>query len=323
VVNATSEVASSNETEPRSLVRWSGSFGRHLFRRLRERDDVASNDALERRTLAWLSVARPAYESARELESDPLRREARGLLATEMYRVALHAALVASDPRLENRPAADVWAARRKNLEELGVDANALLACGDQFVAPGSLVATATVPDLVDPTAMRLVARAALISAEGPLRRRRARLRRHAGVMALVIVVLALVGYGLHEWVTSKPDLLRHAASKTSSVYSVFDPESMAFCTDAEDGPWIEFDFGKPTRFSSMTIENRRDCCADRAVPLIVEVRSDGSEYREVIRRAQVFKVWSPTFQPVSARFVRLRVPRKTLLHLKTVMAHP
>jgi hypothetical protein len=269
-------------------------------------------------------VARPAYESARELESDPLRHEKRGLLATEMYRVALHAALVAGDPRLEDKSAAEVWDARRKDLEKLGVDAEVLMACGDQFVVPGSLVSTAHAPDLVDPTAMRAAARAALTAAEEPFRRRRARVRRRAGVAALAVVALALVGYAIHARVTSKPDLLRHAASKTSSVYSVFDPEDMAFCTDADaGGPWIEFDFGKPTRFSSMTIENRRDCCADRAVPLVVEARSDGSEFRELTRRAQVFKVWNPTFPTVTARFVRLRVPRKTFLHLKTVMAHP
>jgi hypothetical protein len=147
--------------------------------------------------------------------------------------------------------------------------------------------------------------------------------RRGAGVAALVAVFLTLVGYGVHARATSKPDLLLHAASKTSSVYLSMDAENMSFCTDNDAEPWIEFDFGRPTSFSSMTIENRRDCCAERAVPLIVEVRSDGSEYKEVTRRAHAFKIWKPAFQTVTARFVRLRVPRKTYLHLMSVMAHP
>jgi hypothetical protein len=66
-------------------------------------------------------------------------------------------------------------------------------------------------------------------------------------------------------------------------------------------------------------VENRGSCCQERAVPLIVELSTDGNTWQEVARRKKKFQGWETRFRPQSARFVRLRVPRKTVFHLRRV----
>jgi hypothetical protein len=95
------------------------------------------------------------------------------------------------------------------------------------------------------------------------------------------------------------------------------------FHTNEDDNPWFELDLGQPTTFSSMTIVNRSDHMPERAVPLIVEIGDDRQTWRELARRDELFTTWHPKFPATSARFVRVRVPRKTYLHLEAVRVHP
>ena len=95
------------------------------------------------------------------------------------------------------------------------------------------------------------------------------------------------------------------------------------FHTKEEEDPWFRYDFGKKTEFSSMKIENRQDGESARAVPLIVEVGDDGSHYREVARQKEDFNLWKPSFPRQNARYVRLRVPRRSILHLENVEVNP
>jgi hypothetical protein len=97
----------------------------------------------------------------------------------------------------------------------------------------------------------------------------------------------------------------------------------MFFCTKEETNPWFQYDLGAATNFSSMTIVNRLDGkLQNRATPLIVEVSDDGKKFREVIRRTEDFDTWKPKFAKQTARYVRLRVPKKTFLHLEAVRVH-
>ena len=70
---------------------------------------------------------------------------------------------------------------------------------------------------------------------------------------------------------------------------------------------------------SRVRVLNRDDCCAERAIPLVVEVSLDRHGWHEVARRKDQFEDWTAKFSPVSARYVRLRVPRRSILHLKSV----
>jgi hypothetical protein len=87
--------------------------------------------------------------------------------------------------------------------------------------------------------------------------------------------------------------------------------------------PWFQYDLGTKTQFSSLTVKNRQDAEPGRAVPLVVEVSDDAKKFREVARRNDEFNVWKPSFPAQSARYVRLRVARKSILHLELVQVHP
>ena len=100
-------------------------------------------------------------------------------------------------------------------------------------------------------------------------------------------------------------------------------PTRVLFHTLAESSPWYQVDLGAPTTFSSATIVNRQDMAMPLAVPLVVEVSDDGTTFREVARRNEVFSTWLATFPPQTARYFRLRVDRLSTLHLEAVRVHP
>lgn len=98
--------------------------------------------------------------------------------------------------------------------------------------------------------------------------------------------------------------------------------EGAFFATNDDVNPWWIIDLQAPQRLGSVTIVNRSDCCPDRAVPLALELSADGQKWREVARRTDTFRSWKPSFAPTTARYVRLRALRRTLLHFKDVRIH-
>jgi hypothetical protein len=93
--------------------------------------------------------------------------------------------------------------------------------------------------------------------------------------------------------------------------------------TQPENEPWFELDLGSVQGISGAQVVNRLDCCTERAVPLVLEVSTDHKKWREVIRSTQPFREWKPSFAKVSARWVRLRIPKYGTLHLKRVRILP
>lgn len=144
----------------------------------------------------------------------------------------------------------------------------------------------------------------------------------------LVVAVLVLVGARL-----SRPvDLAAGKPWRTSSKWIDCDPNIgrcgshvtlVLFHTNEDESPWFEIDLQQPTAFSSVTVVNRSDFMPERAVPLILEVSDDQATWTELARRNEVFSRWSPSFPKVTKRFVRVRVPRRTFLHLEGVQVHP
>lgn len=88
------------------------------------------------------------------------------------------------------------------------------------------------------------------------------------------------------------------------------------FQTQIEAEPWIEFDLGAERRIEMVTVQNRLDCCQDWSVPLVIEVGDGARRWREVGRRVEPFYFYTALFPAAPARYVRLRVPRQTSLHL-------
>jgi hypothetical protein len=139
----------------------------------------------------------------------------------------------------------------------------------------------------------------------------------------LVVAVLLALGAGVRRLLRG-PDLASNVSLRVSSTWNgcANDPPCMAllFHTDPEPNPWAELDLGAPKTIQRIEITNRTDCCGDRAVPLIVESSMDRANWTSVGRRDTEFQTWTLTFKPRLARYVKLRVPRDSVFHLKDVV---
>jgi hypothetical protein len=175
------------------------------------------------------------------------------------------------------------------------------------------------------------VARVLLDELEWPARARDAlwlqRLLRLGLLGVLAAVVLVLVGWRMNSAEAAR-DIAPGKAWRTSSsigigctspVQQCSESADFFFHTREESSAWVEIDLGKPTRFSGVRVDNRRDCCFERAVPLLLEVSNKQEGFRQIAQRTTSFTSWLAEFPPVEARYVRLRAPSRTNLHLAQV----
>jgi hypothetical protein len=149
------------------------------------------------------------------------------------------------------------------------------------------------------------------------------------GAVALVLVAVLVAISSAKAWREASADLAPGKAWRTSSTHGKYGCRSplqrcgesphFFFHTKEESEPWVEIDLGSPERVSAVRIDNREDCCSERAVPLLVEVSTDRKRYEQVARRDTAFKSWRAEFTPVPVRFVRVRAPGRTSLHLARV----
>jgi len=131
----------------------------------------------------------------------------------------------------------------------------------------------------------------------------------------------------------SPPDptnLAARAPWRVSSAFPGFQPSGLRqrwpelgvsafFHTREEASPWIEFDLGAATSLRSFQVTNRGDCCRERAVPLAVETSTDATSWTQVAKNDTAFDKWDGSLAPQSARYVRFRALRTTMLHLASV----
>jgi len=151
------------------------------------------------------------------------------------------------------------------------------------------------------------------------------------GSLALASVVLSVVLSWWAEASEAGRDLARGRAWRASSTYGSEGCKSPAqqcrseffFSTKEQNEPWLQIDLGGERTFSEVRIFNRSDCCGERAVPLILEVRGGDAPFREIARQTEAFDTWVATFPALSARYIRLRVARRSYLHLKRVLVLP
>jgi F5/8 type C domain-containing protein len=128
-------------------------------------------------------------------------------------------------------------------------------------------------------------------------------------------------------------DLAPSASWKPSSLYSECSCTSPAQSCDAcpnfffhtleDNRPFIVFDLHSLQSLSGIVVENRRDCCPERAVPLIVEVSTDEKHWKKVATRTEEFTSWQESFPTERARWVKLSVGRRSFLHLASVRLLP
>ena len=147
-----------------------------------------------------------------------------------------------------------------------------------------------------------------------------------------VVLGALLVGglsYGYESWRRAS-NLLENSPWRASSALLQCKPLAEGGCgpqrsdvffhTLQEVHPWIEFGLGKKVTLRELQVDNASSY-GERAVPLVVEVSDDRKTWREVSRRKTGFRTWHTYIAPVSARYLRLSVPRETFLHLKRVQA--
>lgn len=146
---------------------------------------------------------------------------------------------------------------------------------------------------------------------------RRGRWRVGFFLAALLVVLLSAVGAGLHLFASK--DLAEGQPWRTSSALAAAFGPTMLFHTNEELSPWFEIDLGRAKPVRRLYVANRADCCQERAIPLVAEVSNDRSNWQQVARTESPFLLWEPSFPAVDARYLRLRVPRFTFLHLLQV----
>jgi hypothetical protein len=92
--------------------------------------------------------------------------------------------------------------------------------------------------------------------------------------------------------------------------------------TQVEDSPNVVIDLLDTYRIERVSVHNRVDGWFDDCLPLIVELSLDGQKFAEIGRRERHFDgspPWTVDAQLQSARYVRLRVARKSYLALSEV----
>ncbi|HYQ17176.1 MAG TPA: discoidin domain-containing protein [Polyangiaceae bacterium] len=147
------------------------------------------------------------------------------------------------------------------------------------------------------------------------------RLVRTARIAAGIFVVGSLLWLGLSYSLRS-PNLVPSAQRTLSS--QIVDCAggacgSAIFHTNDEVHPWVRYDFGSPRQLHSVSVENRTDCCTERAVPLVVETSDDAKSWTERVRTDVPFVHWSSSLD-ARARYVRLRIDGRSILHLNEVV---
>jgi len=157
----------------------------------------------------------------------------------------------------------------------------------------------------------------------------RLRAQRSIRIGSVVLVLVVIVGASLAggDWMIDRGDLAHGRAWKTSSLspgLGCISPSQTCganffFHTDKETDPWVEVYLGRVLRISSIEVQNRTDCCMERAVPLTVEVSTNQKKWKQVAQRKEPFTTWSPVFSPNRARYVRLKLKGEGPLHLARI----
>lgn len=89
--------------------------------------------------------------------------------------------------------------------------------------------------------------------------------------------------------------------------------------TAEEANPWLVVDMLEDRPITRVVVKNRLDCCQERGLPMVVELRAANGSYVEVARRATPFDTWEIGVVPARVRYLRVRVEQKTFLHLHAI----
>jgi hypothetical protein len=332
-----------------------------FWQRPAERALRAAVSRLTPRALDFAARAELAEEAATRTlwPREPFTRPGNEALACELYREAIHFALLAHDTlRDSEKPAegggdpptaaTEPRASDMKSLLERSDGALLRRAAGGEsdLAELGSRLTRSSYlefAELPPGEQKRLAGRLAalcrnLVEPLSGLRQRLGRIWVRRTIH--VLTVLAVIGAALltlHLRSVSrerKTDLARSASWKASSIHPYggckspeqhcAGGENYFFHTAEQDNPWVIFDLGKEKRVSGVEIENRLDCCFEKAQHMVVDVSRDQKKWKQVAKSTAEFSTFRRSFSTVKARYVRIRVPEpKSILHLSRVRIFP
>jgi hypothetical protein len=84
----------------------------------------------------------------------------------------------------------------------------------------------------------------------------------------------------------------------------------------------VQLDLGRTQSVHAVRVENRTNCCRERALPLVIELSVDAKSWKRVGYRRIMFDTYTQSFASENARYVRLRVDRRTTLHLRRISVY-
>lgn len=271
--------------------------------------------------------ARLIFECSERLAGPPAAaRHAIELTRLDLYRQAAYWGLLGGTPGQEHL----TWPALLAGVRGVPEQSKALLASSvedDEALDQSALVSALE--------QVRATALSALETAETPERLVAA--RHHWKVVRQAVAAMAILAFVPIAVVAStklvdRVDLAKGKPWRASTKFADCHPERIEcagvrthifFHTLSEKEPWVEIDLQTATTFSTVAVHNRSDSLQDRAVPLVLEVSDDQKTWRELARQDAEFKLWKAKVPPTTARYVRLRATRETLLHLDAVKVHP
>jgi hypothetical protein len=170
-----------------------------------------------------------------------------------------------------------------------------------------------------------LVAHDVLAAARRPARLAGRRLAVSAAVAMVAALLVALAISPSRAWLVHA-DVARLAKWEASSAYrgaarsgrGPSTAKSHFFHTAREDHPFLRVDLEREVLVSSVRVDNRTDCCGERALPLDVEV-FDGKSFRLACERRAPFRSFTCHFPAIRGTSVRVTLAGTGFLHLKRI----
>jgi hypothetical protein len=152
-----------------------------------------------------------------------------------------------------------------------------------------------------------------------------ARWARILSAAALVVAVILVVASWISKQ-TAKPNLaLNHKVSVSSQFSGAGrdtsqlvdgDRSNLGFHTECRANQHVTVDLGSVKDISSVVVYNRADCCQERAVPLTLQLSTDGQKYTPVKEQREQFDKWAIDSVNQKARYVRLLNASNNCFHL-------
>lgn len=303
------------------------------FFSLQQQMALASQHGFDRGSPGWAEfvVGRNALSNAHHLSES--REEASTALL--LYRSAAllfaqaHAARRGASPAEPQATSRMQLAHAREELAALPTEQRALV---EQALAAPGEAPWATLPDAqrqLSLQGMRTIAQAlgdSLDAEARPVRRIRSMRRQRIGVAGVLFLGCALGVLAKLSW---QPNLARGKAVVVTSAEprvrarprSLVDGNrrSLGFHSQNLENQSATIDLGDAKVIHSVVVYNRVDCCQARAVPLRLELSTDGVDYTTIERRTTTFLSWKVAVPSLPARFVRLSHEGKGFFHLAEV----